>query len=138
MECKWGFHYRQFVPREVIVTYRHSASSVNPELLNSNKLDMSTVQAFIKRAGLDTNLFKLITPIYSGRFDDDGNIHLFKGETPLLRNGDIQIAPAFVEHFMKTVVHNDWKQEMSTNEFQFERANLVGLSSEMPYTTYGG
>lgn len=137
LEKRWGFHYRQFIPREIIAMYRKEASNHYPQLLKVNEFHIEAVEKLFERADLDTNLFELIAPIYSGRFDKDGKLHVFKGKDCRDRAGDIQIAPAQVEHFMKTVIHDEWRQEMRTAEFTFERAGLTALSSEMPYTTYG-
>lgn len=137
LEGKWGFHYRQFIPREIIAMYRKEAGNHYPQLLKVKEFHIEAVHQLFKRAGLDTNLFAQITPIYSGRIDDNGKLHVFKGNDCKDRAGDIQIAPEHVEHFMKTVMHDEWRQEMSTDEFTFERADLLDLSSEMPYTTYG-
>ena len=137
LECKWGFHYRQFIPRDIIAMYRKEALSRYPQLLKVHEFHMETIEKVIANANLDTNLFPMIAQLYSGRLDEKGRLHIFKNKTVKERAGDIQISPEHVEHFMRTVMHDDWRQEMSTDEFTFERADLTSLSSDMPYTAYG-
>lgn len=136
-EGKWGFHYRQFIPREIIAMYRDEARTHYPVLLKVREFHMEAIEKLIERAGLDTNLFAKVVPVYSGRIDEKGKLHIYKAKSCKERAGDIQIAPQHVEHFMATVIHDDWKQEMESNEFTFDRADLTSLSNNLPYTCYG-
>lgn len=138
LERKSGFHYRHFIPREIIAMYRDEAKTHYPILLKVREFHMEAVEKLIERAGLDDNLFPKVVPVYSGKIDENGNVHIYKSRNTRERSGDIQIACSHAEHFMSTVIHDDWRQEMSSNVFAFERADLTALSDDMPYTTYGG
>lgn len=137
LECKWGFHYRQFIPRKIIAMFRQEVINHSHALGSAKEFHIEEIQQIIDHAGLDTNLFPIIVPIYSGKIDEKGNVHIYKSHRCKDRSGDIQIEPKHVEHFMKTVVHDDWRQEMSSNEFVFERADLTALGTEMSYRIYG-
>lgn len=137
LEKKWGFHYRHFIPREIIAMYRKEASQHYPQLLKVEEFHIEAVHKLIERAGLDVNLFSLITPVYSGKFDDKGKLHIYKAKNCFDRRGDIQIGSStHLNEFMSSVIHDDWQQEIGNGEFQFLREDLKYLPDNLPYQLY--
>lgn len=136
LENKYGFSVCDLVPREVVALYRAEARVRIPELLESQECLQSEIENLIADVGWDEATLSRVTPTYSARFEENGHLSVYIGEKPLSRRGDITVEAEKLDVFMETVMHIDWRQELTSSEFTFNRALLVYLPDDFHYSPF--
>ena len=129
---EWGFYEERFVPRTLVQELRRTVLTYFPGVLKLDEVHSDTINSAIKKEGLDQSYFDTFQPNYSGFITDTGTVRIMKSDVNE-KNGQFRVYSGSADDFMKTVIHDDWKQDMPSGEFVFERSRLGLLPNNIAY-----